>query len=237
MQALSIFKEFSHTKIKDPYHTLKYALALCSAEIYFAYTLIYLSAVDFKVIANNYSIDFDIDLAQGIFQGILPIGGSMGAVSSTFFISKLSRRYTYIYIRQVLFLFCFIGSLLCFLSLYPNYKIFLVVRLLQGFCSGLFSSVVPVIARQNSPIEMSSIIGSLPNLVIIFGLFFVYFFSFVLGSITGDMTGSSTWKIIFLFPLFFLAIHSYLMWKVYPYQTPKYLAQTNQVSELKQLLK
>jgi hypothetical protein len=77
---------------------------------------------------------------------------------------------------------------------------------------------------------MSSIIGSFPNLVIILGLFFVYFFSFVLGSISGDMTGGSTWKIIFLFPILVLAVHSYFMWKVYPYETPKYLAQTNQIS-------
>jgi hypothetical protein len=80
-------------------------LALCSAELYFGYTLIYLSAVDFKVIATNYSIDFDIDFAQGIFQGILPIGGAMGALCSTLFISKLSRRYKYIYTDKFYFYF------------------------------------------------------------------------------------------------------------------------------------
>lgn len=92
MEAFSIFRDCSHTKIKDPYHSLKYTLALCTAELYFGYTLIYISAVDFRVIAKNYSIDFDIDLAQGMFQGILPIGGAVGAVSSTYFISKFSRR-------------------------------------------------------------------------------------------------------------------------------------------------
>ena len=55
------------------------------------------------MIAKNYSIDFDIDLAQGLFQGILPIGGAIGAVSSTFFISKFSRRYPFIYVDRFYF--------------------------------------------------------------------------------------------------------------------------------------
>ena len=104
------------------------------------------------------------------------------------------------------------------------------VRFLQGFCSGLFSSVVPLIVRENSPVEMGSITGSLPNLVIIFGLFFAYFFSFLLGWMSGNMSGESTWQIIFLFPLVVLALHTYLMWRVYPYETPKYLAHNGRIS-------
>jgi len=92
MEALSIFRHFEHTKIRDPYHSLFYTLTLCMSNIYFGYTLVYLSSVDFPVIVKVYSIDYDINLAQGIFQGITPIGGAVGAVSSTYFISKLSRR-------------------------------------------------------------------------------------------------------------------------------------------------
>ena len=62
------------------------------SSFYFGYTLIYLSAIDFAVIAQEYSIDFDVNLAQGIMQGIMPIGGTIGALTSTYFVSKLSRR-------------------------------------------------------------------------------------------------------------------------------------------------
>jgi hypothetical protein len=92
MEALSIFKNYSHTKIRDPYYTLYYIITICISEIYFGYTLIYLSAIDFPVIANIYSIDFNIHVAQGLFQGIVPIGGAVGAIASTYFVSKLSRR-------------------------------------------------------------------------------------------------------------------------------------------------
>jgi hypothetical protein len=56
--------------------------------------LVYLSAVDFKVITEVFNIDFDASIAQGIFQGIMPIGGAVGAVSSAYFIGLFSRRYT-----------------------------------------------------------------------------------------------------------------------------------------------
>lgn len=83
---------------------------------------------------------------------------------------------------------------------------------------------------------MASITGCCPNLFIIFGIFFVYIFSFVLGLISFDMTGTSTWEIIFLFPIVFISAQTYLLYKVFPFETPKYLAEVNNESELKLLL-
>lgn len=100
MESLNIFKDYSKSKILDPYRCLYYTIIICISEIYFGYTLIYLSAIDFKVIAKNFNIDFDLYLAQGVFQGIIPIGGAVGAISSTFFVSKLSRRYILTYIDK-----------------------------------------------------------------------------------------------------------------------------------------
>ena len=71
---------------------LYYTITICISEIYFGYTLIYLSAIDFPVIAQVFSIDFNVHFAQGLFQAIVPVGGAIGAISSTYFISKLSRR-------------------------------------------------------------------------------------------------------------------------------------------------
>jgi predicted MFS family arabinose efflux permease len=70
----------------------------------------------------------------------MPIGGAIGAVSSSYFISVLSR-------KHVLLLFNAISILLALLSLYPDYRVLLIVRLLQGGCCGLFSATVPLIVK------------------------------------------------------------------------------------------
>jgi F0F1-type ATP synthase assembly protein I len=74
---------------------------------------------------------------------------------------------------------------------------------------------------------MSSITGSCPNLFIICGLVLSYLVGLVLGVVTSDMSGASTWQIIFLLPIIFILTQTYLLSKVFPYETPKYLAQNN----------
>jgi hypothetical protein len=92
MEALKVFKD-PNTKVKDPYHALAYSCTLTLSNLFFGFTLVYLSAVDFPIIAKIYSIDIDLHFAQGLFQGVLPIGGAVGALSSSSLVSKLSRKY------------------------------------------------------------------------------------------------------------------------------------------------
>ena len=91
METLAIFRN-PNLKVKNPFLSLYFVMTFCLSSMYFGYTLVYLSAVNFSVIAKLYSIDFDISLAQGLFQGVLPIGGAIGATLSTKFITMLSRR-------------------------------------------------------------------------------------------------------------------------------------------------
>jgi hypothetical protein len=46
------------SRLLNPKRSILYAIVICLSEIYFGYTLIYLSAVDFDVIAKIYNIDF-----------------------------------------------------------------------------------------------------------------------------------------------------------------------------------
>lgn len=78
--------------MRNPMDAMKFCITVCLSNIYYGYTLIYISGIDFSVIAQQYNIDFDIHTAQGIFQGVMPIGGAIGAVSSVYFITKFSRR-------------------------------------------------------------------------------------------------------------------------------------------------
>jgi hypothetical protein len=59
---------------------------------YNGYTLIYISAINFNVIAEDFKIDFSKSVAQGIFQGIVPIGGAVGCLSSAYFLQTFSRK-------------------------------------------------------------------------------------------------------------------------------------------------
>jgi len=67
-------------------------LTVCISLFYFGYTLIYISTISFNVIVEDFKIDFNKSIAQGIFQGIVPIGGAVGAVSSAYFLQNLSRK-------------------------------------------------------------------------------------------------------------------------------------------------
>lgn len=78
--------------MKNPHVILNYFYVICISEIYFGYTLIYLSAIDFSVIVERYGIDFDIATAQGMFQGINSVGGATGALITGYFVTLLSRK-------------------------------------------------------------------------------------------------------------------------------------------------
>ena len=92
---MELFQKFNdpNSKVKSPKTSLCYAITLCMSSVYFGYMLVYLSAIDFPVIANIYSITYDLSFAQGLSQGVLPIGAAVGAMLSTLIISRLSRRY------------------------------------------------------------------------------------------------------------------------------------------------
>jgi MFS family permease len=108
-----------------------------------------------------------------------------------------------------------------------NYQIYFAVRFLQGVTCGLFSAVIPMIVKEASPHDMGSITGSFTNLSIIFGLFFVYMFGYLLKLASGDPSGGATWQVLFLFPVLTVALQSIILVKVFPYETPKYLAHNN----------
>jgi uncharacterized protein (DUF697 family) len=66
------------------------------SSFYFGYTMVYLPAIDFAAIYKLYGIDINYQVAQGILVACAPIGGGLGAVSSSLLISRVSRRYTHI---------------------------------------------------------------------------------------------------------------------------------------------
>ena len=63
------------------------------SSFYFGYAMVYLPAMDFQSIYTLYHIPISYSVAQGILVACVPIGGGIGAVSSSLLIQKFSRRY------------------------------------------------------------------------------------------------------------------------------------------------
>lgn len=98
------------------------------------------------------------------------------------------------------------------------------------------NAVAPMLIKEISPMEMATLTGALTNLSFFFGYFMTYTFGYLLNVISGDMTGASTWQILFLFPIVIIALQTILIWKVFPYESPKYLAEKQREKELRYLL-
>ena len=65
---------------------------LCLSPFYFGYSLAYLGSFDFDNIITIFGISMDKNLANGLIQGCIPIGGGIGALSSFLLLRYLSRK-------------------------------------------------------------------------------------------------------------------------------------------------
>lgn len=68
------------------------ALNISLSFFYFGYVIVYLGSIDVAVLKRIYSIDLSESTASGILNGVIPIGALFGALSSSFFIARFSRR-------------------------------------------------------------------------------------------------------------------------------------------------
>lgn len=73
------------------------------SSFYFGYAMVYLPAMDFQAIYSLYNINISYSVAQGILVACVPIGGGLGAVSSSLLIQKFSRRYLlHLFLKELL---------------------------------------------------------------------------------------------------------------------------------------
>jgi hypothetical protein len=59
---------------------------------HFGYYLIYITQIPTDTLKEIYSIDLENGLTEGILNGCVPLGGLFGALGSSFFLEKYSRR-------------------------------------------------------------------------------------------------------------------------------------------------
>jgi MFS family permease len=109
----------------------------------------------------------------------------------------------------------------------PNFTFFVFIRLFQGYCTGLLSSLAPLIIKELAPTEILGTLSSCHQIFITFGATFGFAFSLFLSAIFGDMTGHSTWWIVFGFPLIVVGVQTYFLNTIFKLETPKYLLLNN----------
>lgn len=98
---------------------------------------------------------------------------------------------------------------------------FLLMRLIQGICTGIYSAIVPLYINEIVTPDCTNL-GSLNQIFIAFAQFFCFLLSFLLEKTLSDTerqkeVASTTWKIIAEFPLIIIAIQTIIFIFVFPY--------------------
>ncbi len=189
---------------------------ICLSSFYFGYCIVYLGQIKTETLQDLFSIDISIGTTEGILNGCIPIGALIGALSSSFFIAKFSRRKCLLMMNA----FAFTVGALIYIQTFPTLVIF---RLCQGFCVGFYSSIAPLIIKELSPNEISGTLGSYAQLNICLGVFTGCIFTYILKKATGDETCKDFWYIIFGLPEITIAIQTVALLFIFPYETPRYL--------------
>lgn len=70
---------------------------------HFGYFLLYFNQIPIETLKEIYHIPLGDAISEGIINGCIPIGGLVGALSSSFFISRFSRRYLFNYLGKICF--------------------------------------------------------------------------------------------------------------------------------------
>ena len=86
----------------------------------------------------------DEDVAEGLLQGCIPIGGGIGAVLSFLLLKHFSRRQSLLVVNGI-------ALVVGFLIFIPNQLILFVARFIQGMCVGAYSAITPLIIKEFAP--------------------------------------------------------------------------------------
>lgn len=62
------------------------------SSFYFGYSVVYLGQIETPTLQNIFSIDLSRGTTEGVLNGCIPIGALFGALSSSYFINRFSRR-------------------------------------------------------------------------------------------------------------------------------------------------
>lgn len=113
---------------------------------------------------------------------------------------------------------------------------FIIMRIIQGACIGLYTSIVPIVIAEISPIEIMGTTGAFTQIFCSVGTTFAYLFYYILSITMKPENLSSIWYYVFGFPLITLVLQTLILLFVFPYETPKYFLLHHQKSKARELI-
>jgi MFS family permease len=106
-------------------------------------------------------------------------------------------------------------------------------RILQGFCVGNYSAIVPVMVKEYIPLALNGPMGAFQNIMIATGFLFGFFIPYLLSLV---LEPEIYWFYAFGFPIVTVSLHQVLIMTVFTSETPKYLLVKGRVGEAKELI-
>ena len=106
-------------------------------------------------------------------------------------------------------------------------------RLLQGFCTGLYTAFVPLYINEITTPDLAKL-GTLNQIGIAFCQAFTYLLYFILSKLTDSQLTQWFWVSEYI--LILIAFQSFIFLKVFPFETPRYLYDHNRIQEAEELI-
>lgn len=156
-------------------------------------------------------------IIQGILTGSLSLTGGFGALISSYFLRKYTRKECYQIIGVSM-------VIVCFMMLFPHLGTLLVGRLAQGLIIGMTSSINPIYIKEFSPVELSGLLCPINQIMIIIGITYTFLQTYIFSLF---LSPAVYWRLVFSFPIFSSLLMLYNLKYRYPYETPKYLILQN----------
>lgn len=114
-----------------------------------------------------------IETARGILTGCIPFGALFGALLGKKLIHVFSRRNLILVINATALV---AGSLLYITEM----ESFIIMRIIQGACIGMYTSTIPMTISEISPIEISGTTGAFTQIFSSIGTTSAYLFYYLL---------------------------------------------------------
>ena len=115
----------------------------------------------------------ETETARGILTGCIPFGALLGALIGKKLIHVFSRRHFLLVIN--------ITALIAGGLLYIHHQAsFIIMRIIQGACIGMYTAIIPMYISEISPIEISGTTGAFTQIFCSIGTTSAYLFYYIL---------------------------------------------------------
>jgi MFS family permease len=133
------------TRYKSYSQIILIVVNLSLSNLYFGYCLVYISTIDFNEVIEIFSISLESSTAKGILTGCIPVGAGIGALLGLKLIHVFSRRNFVLFINLIAIM---AGSLIYI----TNFGVLICMRVIQGICVGLYTSIIPTYITEITPV-------------------------------------------------------------------------------------